>query len=236
VSECIKLDLIRTDAGTQVRVCLTDDVVADYAARMLEGDKFPPVAVFHDGTSYILADGFHRVMAALHNNFKDILADVRKGSKLDALKFALGANRANGLRRTNADKRRSVVIALQNFANQSDRAIADMCGVNHEMVGSLRSDQVADSATRIGRDGKSQAAKKKKLSPVEMPEENSGRFKVAASTTPPVVTHETSPGVPVVDEWGAEPEPDSPVLAELKTLWGKATQPERMAFSQWAHL
>src|SRR4051812_10700182 len=108
----LKLELIRTDAGTQSRVCLTDDVVAEYAERMIEGEQFPPVVVFHDGSDFILSDGFHRVMAAIRNQFKDILADVRKGTKLDALKYALGANRANGLRRTNADKRRCVVLAL----------------------------------------------------------------------------------------------------------------------------
>ena len=64
-SSLLKLDLIVTTEGTQVRASLDDDTMRDYAEDMMDAtNAFPPVVVFHDGSHYILADGFHRVMAA----------------------------------------------------------------------------------------------------------------------------------------------------------------------------
>ena len=91
---CLKLTEIVTTAGTQVRARLDTDTVDEYASAMVDGAVFPPVVVFHDGNRYILADGFHRIMAAQRNGFKDFECDVRKGAKSDALKFALAANSA----------------------------------------------------------------------------------------------------------------------------------------------
>lgn len=79
----------------------------------------------------------------------------------DALKHALAANIQHGQRRTNADKRRCVEVALVEFSTLSSRAIAELCGVSHRFVDGIRP-QVATVATstRIGRDGKPQAAKR----------------------------------------------------------------------------
>lgn len=165
-AQSLKLAEIVTDAGTQTRCCITEDVVAEYAERWLEGDKFPPVIVFHDGTAYYLADGFHRVLAAQRNGFKDILAEVHKGTVKDALKYALGANQANGLRRTVRDKNRCVWLALDSFSNLSDRQIADMCGVSNTFVGNVRKEHsqlsTVDSSKRTGADGKTRKLPERK--------------------------------------------------------------------------
>lgn len=164
---CLQLSDIVTTAGTQVRSCIDNDTVDQYAEAMLDtANEFPPVAVFHDGSRYILADGFHRVMAATRNGFKDIRADIHKGTKTDALAFALSANAKHGLRRTNADKRRSVVLARQEWPGKSDRFYAELCAVHHDTVATVRRDekQVAESATsqkRTGLDGKSYTVKPK---------------------------------------------------------------------------
>ena len=81
---------------------------------------------------------------------------MRKGTRLDALKFSLGANQANGLRRTNADKRHCVELALKEFPKLSDRAIAGMCGVSHPFVSEMRPKQLVTvtSSPREGLDGK----------------------------------------------------------------------------------
>ena len=120
----IKLSEIVTDAGTQVRAGLNEATVTDYAEALAEGAKFPPVVVFHDGSRYIAADGFHRIHAAVRNGATQIECDVHKGSKSDALKFALGCNAHHGLRRTNADKRHAVELALREFPKASNVAIA----------------------------------------------------------------------------------------------------------------
>ena len=134
----IKIDAVIIDAGTQTRVTINEDTVTDYAEAMTEGAKFPPVVVFSSGTAFLLADGFHRVIAAERCGWREIDADVRKGSKQDAIKYSLGANTNHGLRRTNADKRRCVEIALREFAKLSDTALAEMCGVCRDYVMNVR--------------------------------------------------------------------------------------------------
>jgi hypothetical protein len=152
----LNLDSIRTNAGTQTRARIDEMVVSDYAERMIAGDRFPPVTLFRDNGENFLADGFHRVHAARKARFKTIAADVRQGSRTDALKFSLQANHAHGLRRSSEDKRFATSLALREFPHLSDRAIADLVGVDHSSVASVRRG-LADFAscdTRVGRDGK----------------------------------------------------------------------------------
>lgn len=61
----LEFNKIRTDGGTQVREGINADVVDEYAEAIAGGAVFPAVIAFHDGTHYGLADGFHRVAAAL---------------------------------------------------------------------------------------------------------------------------------------------------------------------------
>ena len=156
----IKLSEIVTDAGTQVRAGLNEATVTDYAEALADGAKFPPVIVFHDGDRYIAADGFHRIHAAVRNGATQIECDVRKGNKSDALKFALGCNVHHGLRRTNADKRHAVELAVKEFGKFSDSTLAEICAVNRELVAEVRKINLLDSSrltpppTRIGLDGR----------------------------------------------------------------------------------
>lgn len=146
-TKLLKISSVVTTAGTQIRAKIDVDTVEQYAEAMQDAtNKFPPVVVFHDGSQFILADGFHRVMAAARNGFTDIDAEVNKGTRTDALKFALGANSTHGLKRTNADKRRSVELALAEWPKISDREIARICFVSAEMVGDVRpKNQLSDS-------------------------------------------------------------------------------------------
>jgi hypothetical protein len=155
----IKLSEIVTDAGTQVRVALDEATVAEYAAAMLAGVKFPAGTVFHDGQHYVLADGFHRYKAAGRSGFKDLEFDVQAGSKSDALKFALSANAQHGLKRTNADKRRSVELALIEWPKLADAELSRICAVGDDLVKSVRTDleanlRIPKVGTRIGHDGR----------------------------------------------------------------------------------
>lgn len=163
----VPISEIKITERTQIRVKLCENTVAQYAEAMKEGAVFPPAILFHDGNQYILADGFHRFMAASRNGATEIEADVRPGSRVDALRYALAANATHGLRRTNADKRRSVELALQEWPNLSDREIANICAVHHDLAANVRAKQVADSATcetgkRTGADGKQYSVRAKK--------------------------------------------------------------------------
>jgi hypothetical protein len=157
----VEIEKIITDAGTQSRAEISTETVSDYAERMDAGDCFPPVILFFDGSDYFLADGFHRLnAAALRAKEQDTIeADVRQGTRLDAVMFALRANDQQwGLRRTNADKRHCAKLALTEFAKFSDRQIAEMCGVSPMLVASVRKEDVTCKTltpeTRTGKDGK----------------------------------------------------------------------------------
>jgi hypothetical protein len=138
----IALASISIDGGTQSRASVDQAVVADYADAMRNGAVFPPIVLFHDGKAYWLADGFHRYHALKATGAQRVIADVRQGTRRDAILFSVGANASHGLRRTNEDKRRAVSTLLQDaeWSKWSDREIARRAGVHHEMVGKLRAD------------------------------------------------------------------------------------------------
>lgn len=142
----LNLNAIRIDGGTQSRVEINLDAVSDYADAIRSGAEMPAVVVFHDGADYWLADGFHRYHAHKAAEKASILADVQSGTQRDAVFYSLGANRTHGLRRTNADKRKSVaaMVADTEWSQWSDRKIADVCGVSVPFVGALRRPEVAE--------------------------------------------------------------------------------------------
>lgn len=155
----LDLALIVRDAEIQPREMMDVETITQYAEDMLAGVEFPPVVAYHDGDRYWLSQGFHRCHAAEQAGFDTIAADVRQGTRQDALWDAAGSNREHdqaGLRRSNADKRRAVTMALEAKPKLSDRAIADRVGVDGKTVASVRA-RCGNSASdiRIGTDGKS---------------------------------------------------------------------------------
>ena len=103
--------LIRMDLDTQAREKTCENTVQEYAEAMENGVTFPPVAVFFDTDTqeYILADGFHRLLAHLRTKPNDQIAiDQYLGNIKDALRYAVCANKSHGLKRTYGDKRRAI--------------------------------------------------------------------------------------------------------------------------------
>ena len=136
----LPLAAIRTDGGTQPRASIDPMTVEDYAEQMNSGAAFPAITVFFDGQDYWLADGFHRLNAALLLNWLDLPAEVHQGTQRDAILFSAGVNATHGLRRTNSDKRRAVERLLRDeeWAKWSDREIAKRCMVSNRFVSNLR--------------------------------------------------------------------------------------------------
>jgi hypothetical protein len=161
-SMMIKLDLIRTDGGTQPREQMDENWVNEIADSIVNGDTMPPVIVFHDGTDYWLADGFHRVRAHRKLRRREIEADIRQGTNRDAILFSCGANSGQtALPRTNKDKRHAVLTLLRDaqpgclpghhsctgkapaemcWSLLSDRDISRRCGVSQPFVSKLRAE------------------------------------------------------------------------------------------------
>jgi hypothetical protein len=144
---------IRRDGGTQPRVATDFNYVQQLAEDLARGACLPPVIVFFDGTDYWLADGFHRWHATEVVGAKDIGCDIRQGTRRDAILYSVSANATHGVRRTNADKRRAVLVLLNDteWAQWSDREIARRCGVDNKTVSSLRpvhAEEIPQSRTR----------------------------------------------------------------------------------------
>lgn len=145
----LDLSSIRIDGGTQSRADLNPATIEDYASALADGAKFPAVIVFYDGSDHWLADGFHRFRAHEKLGLAEIDADVRQGTRRDAILYSVGANETHGLRRTNEDKRRAVMTLLNDaeWAKWSNREIARRCGVSDMLVGSQRQDITANSCS-----------------------------------------------------------------------------------------
>ena len=124
----LPIELLETDAGTQSRLAPNEEVILDYM-ELIEASgtewPFPPVVVFHDGSRYMVADGFHRVLGATKTKRASIPCTVHKGTATDARIFAMTANDSHGLRMTRADKRSCVEWLLDNSKmTQTEASVA----------------------------------------------------------------------------------------------------------------
>jgi uncharacterized ParB-like nuclease family protein len=160
----INPDQIITD-GLQARAQVNTDAVNEYADFMKAGGVFPPLSVVSDGKTYWMADGFHRLAACRKIGLKLVSCEVSTGTRVDALRMALGANQAHGLRRTNADKTNAVLMAYEHRQElgwpdvPSAGFIAEKVGVSdHFAADQLRSVRSwADATARTGSDGKTRS-------------------------------------------------------------------------------
>ncbi|MEO1035203.1 MAG: ParB N-terminal domain-containing protein [Pseudomonadota bacterium] len=97
---------IETSKRVSVRKKTDHATADDYAEAMKNGAVFPPIVVFNEkGTErFIVADGAHRLRAAIESKQKTIKCEVRHGSEIDALEYALGCNLDHGLRMSRSDR------------------------------------------------------------------------------------------------------------------------------------
>jgi hypothetical protein len=148
-----------------VREDVREDVVMDYARTYKEKKiKLPPVVVFTaDNQLYYLADGTHRINALLTLKQKTVVAEIHKGTYADALTYALKANAHHGLRRTHADKRRSVAEAIKQWPKLTNNQLAELCLVDNHTIKAIRDEmenagKVKPEPVREGKDGRKIAA------------------------------------------------------------------------------
>ncbi|MBB3148771.1 hypothetical protein FHS21_005219 [Phyllobacterium trifolii] len=139
----IEISLLQIDPELQMREAGIDvGIVAEYAEAMSNGAQFPPIIVFSDGTHYWPGDGFHRIEANMKLGLATISAEIREGGKRDAILLAVGANANHGMRRTAADRKRSVLAMLRDpeWTRWSDREIGKRCAVDGKTVAKIRKD------------------------------------------------------------------------------------------------
>ena len=226
----LELEQIRTNGGTQSRVELNQETVAEYAQAFTAGASFPPVVVFFDGANYWLADGFHRYFGARDAGESALHAEIITGTQRDAVLYSLKANATHGLRRTNADKRKAVETLLKDaeWATWSDRKIADVCGVGAPLVGDVRRsicNPITDApVTRtVERNGKTYEQNTANIGkkPVAMPP-------AAAPATEPAVVEPEIEAPPEYTELDAAHDQISELQAELVVArMGDITEEEK---------
>lgn len=155
--EEVTLTLLRLDSRLQSRAWENADVRFQYHDALVDGIELPPVEVVRDerGINWVW-DGFHRLKAAESADRETFKARIRPGDFRLALRLSLSANAAHGLRRSNADKERTVERVLEDpeWSKLSTRALGEMCGVSHEYVARLRraKEQAAERARKVEED------------------------------------------------------------------------------------
>lgn len=159
----IKIDAIRWDAtDLQARADGVDaTTVAHYADRMTEGEEFPPITLFHDGTDHWPADGWHTAEAARKAGYATIDANVIDGTRDDAWEYAhTEANAKHGRPMSPSDKRKKVAAYINRHPDYADNRIAEKCHVGFHLVKSVREKlpdhvRAREPEKRTGADGKS---------------------------------------------------------------------------------
>ena len=199
------LELTKVQKGAQVREAINEATVAEYVERIESGVQFPPIIVFFDGNNYWIADGWHRLMAHEHSGCLTISAEVKLGGERDALQYALSANSAHGLPRTNADKRNAVEIALADpeWSKLSTREIADLCAVSHNLVAEIRrglspADKAAQN-NQARQTGENQLATESAALGTSMFPSSSAEYDPLLAESPPVSPSTTLPQRPELE-------------------------------------
>jgi hypothetical protein len=123
----------------QQRVKLSPKAIDEYTALYREGHDLGHITVFDDGADRYVADGFHRITAALDAGLDTLPAVIHQGTERDALLYACSCNQ-HGVPLTNADKNLRVKTLLQDAecATWSDGQIARHCGVTQPFVSKVR--------------------------------------------------------------------------------------------------
>ncbi len=168
VEEKVQLAEIVVDECLQCRAKIDEKVVEDYAAWMKEDVEFPAIVVYEIAGKIYLTDGFHRFAAAKLVGLEWLWADIRQGTRRDALAFSIKVNAKHGLRFTNADKRHAVELALKEFTTMSAGWVADLCRVSQPFVSKISRElkTVLSSTATTGKDGIKRKVAKPKLKPV----------------------------------------------------------------------
>ena len=157
------LDRILADPLLQPRVEGVDPGHVRYLESVVE--HWPPLKVVPHEGRYLLVDGFHRYAAAMHLGLDEVSVEVLQISAdhdLAALAFDLNASHGRPL--SLGDRRAFASYFLEGNPQWSDREVARRCGLAQATVAKIRrnlerAEQISVANTRIGRDGRSYAAK-----------------------------------------------------------------------------
>lgn len=114
-------------------------------------EKLPPVDVFDTPEGLLLADGFHRFAAAQRLGQNKVKANVHKGTREEALEFAVIANTKNADPLTPEERDDGIRRLKQLHPDWSNRKIADAMSVSEATVRAVfRVDEVKQRTFKSG--------------------------------------------------------------------------------------
>jgi hypothetical protein len=117
---------------------VVQSAIDDYCQVLKEGGKLPPVACVMVDGDLLLVDGFARYYAHEKALKTKIYVQILPGqTRLDAIKYACGANSKHGVPRSNEDRKKATLKAIATWPTLSERKIADICGVSRSFVHKL---------------------------------------------------------------------------------------------------
>jgi len=179
---------IRIDGGTQIRKQLNNDKVTEYAEQMKDGEIFPAITVFFDGSDHWLASGFHRYFANKQIGNTVIDCDVKEGTVRNARLFAFGAN-GHGLPHTSEENRQIVLEMSQDseWKNWTNAQIAKHIHISAMTVGRIKKAmqiEEADEKKYINKHGKEATINTKNLGKKTTKPESKPESKPAPESKP----------------------------------------------------
>jgi ParB-like chromosome segregation protein Spo0J len=125
----LPLDAITVDDELQPRAKMDKPTWQEYGEALTAGATLPPVLVIAEPGSpskLWLADGYHRLFAHQAVGAVEIDAEVRRGTREDALRLSLAANATHGKKRTLGDFKRGYAIAVRNALVEPDDSVGLM--------------------------------------------------------------------------------------------------------------
>lgn len=150
----------------QPRGVTDEDKVEDFAEAYAAGKQVPPPTVWMVDGRPVIVDGNHRARGRQKAGFDSIECRIAgRGTRKDAVEEALRSNHTNGLHRTRKMKREYVRLALLEFSDRSDRALAELCGVTDKLVSAVASELRIIRSSRVGADGKTRRLPAKTTQP-----------------------------------------------------------------------
>ena len=242
MTELLLIKNIEKSSSLQPRAKMDMAIVDEYTESLKNEASFPPITVFKVGPKYLLVDGYHRLLALQGAGQDKVLADIREGTERDAILFSVGANATHGLRRTNDDKHRAVMVMLKDkeWSQWSNHKVADMCNVSDEFVRQIRNESQAkkkDSpavSTNVGKIPSEKVKVERGGKTFKMNTTKIGKTSKTAENLPPVTAPAVTPGETALKEKHTEQHPPvtrPPALTGNDNPIRGDTDPERLALA-----
>ena len=131
----LAIQQLKSDPTVAIRERLDEDTIARYQEVL---DELPPIVVFDTPEGMLVADGMHRWAANERAGRTNVEADVRKGSRNDALEYAISANTRHGHELTRTEYQSAVRRLRQLHPDWRDPQVAKAINRGESFVRLIR--------------------------------------------------------------------------------------------------